>query len=162
MKTFEKHFSSLKNWSTRGCINGTCFREWRIKMSDLRVESLCLGSDAIGINGRHSLAKSLFTEHVINISTMGSCACAKREHVRIRIIWCLWYMMKLRSWLRRKHQSGVQNWRCCSFAFAGCRRRDLLRAPAFSTSSSISFTWPLYHKRLNYSLRKGSKHYLKR
>ena len=37
-------------------------------MSDLRVESLCLGSDAIGINGRHSLAKSLFTEHVINIS----------------------------------------------------------------------------------------------
>ena len=29
-------------------------------------------------------------------------------------------------------------------------------------SSSISFTWPLYHKRLNYSLRKGSKHYLTR
>ena len=39
--------------------------------------------------------------------------------------------MKLRSWLRRKHQSDVQNWRCCSFAFAGCRRRGLLRAPKF-------------------------------
>ena len=62
---------------------------------------------------------------------MGSCA--KRGNIRNRIIWCLWYMMKLRSCLRRKHQSGVQNWRCCSFASAGCRRRGLLRAPNFST-----------------------------
>ena len=27
----------------------------------------------------------------------------------------------------------------------------------YRLSSSISFTWPLYHKRLNYSLRKGLK-----
>ena len=102
-------------------------------MFDLRIASLCLGSDAIGINGRHSLAKFLFTEHVFNISTMGSFACAKRKNIRSRIICCLWYMMRRRSWLRRKHQSGVQNWRCCSFAFACCRRRGLLRAPDFST-----------------------------
>ena len=61
----------------------------KIKELDLRVASLCLGSDEIGFDGRHSVTESLFTEYVSCSSTLGSRACAKRERIGTRIPWLL-------------------------------------------------------------------------
>ena len=116
MKTCEKHCSSLTSlrhyWLHQQNLSS------EKKTLDLRITSLCLGFDQVGVNGRHSLKKYLFTEQCIHISTMCSSAFAERENLGIRIIWILWYMMQLRNWLRRKHQlvckTGCCLCLCCS------------------------------------------------